>query len=458
MSKLQKVLDIYKRYGFSGFFNKLDEKLHAPYRDYNKRIAEYLPSEAERKEQEKKQAEFPFRPLISIVVPTYETEERFLTDLLNSVQNQTYPKWELILADGSKTDRVRNCLERYRRTNPLFGEGESLLRYQRLEKNGGISENTNEGLKLAQGDYIAFMDHDDVLTENALYEAVTALNEKPYRLLYTDEDKVNVSLTFFEQPHFKKDFDLELLRTNNYICHLLILEKKLLDEIGGFRKEFDGSQDYDLTLRAVEQIIFPDGKYHAEKRDEIHHIPKICYHWRMHDASTAGNSSSKSYTSSAGLRAVEAHFKRLQIEAELTERIEVGCYRITYPEPENWSAAEKEVEILIADGLVPRDKNWKQRLIRTCMQENVGAVYGKTYQSDGTVDQAGLIRMPNGEKEKLFHGMKGSFKGYERRAVLKQETDVYDASFSVVRKNVLSQPGSRIIFDPDVEADYKKGR
>ncbi len=453
MSKLQKVLDIYKRYGFSGFFNKLDEKLHAPYRDYNKRIAEYLPSAAERKEQEKKQAEFPFRPLISIVVPTYETEERFLTDLLNSVQNQTYPKWELILADGSKTDRVRNCLERYRRTNPLFGEGESLVRYQRLEKNGGISENTNEGLKLAQGDYIAFMDHDDVLTENALYEAVTALNEKPYRFLYTDEDKVNVTLSFFEQPHFKKDFDLELLRTNNYICHLLILEKKLLDEIGGFRKEFDGSQDYDLTLRAVEQIIFPDGKYHAEKRDEIHHIPKICYHWRMHDASTAGNSSSKSYTASAGLRAVEAHFKRLQIEAELTERIEVGCYRITYSKPPVEMFSDEKIEFRIAEGVVPRT-GAKEELLRTLMQEQVGAVCGKVYAKDGTIDQAGLKTLPDGGTEKLFHGLKGSYKGYERRAVLKQESDAAGDTFSVINKELYMKPGTRILFDPDAKADW----
>lgn len=455
MSKLQKVLDIYKRYGFRGFFNKLDEKLRAPYRDYNERLSEFLPSGEELLEQKRKQAELSSRPLISIIVPAYETDERFLRELLDSVKNQTYPKWELILADGSERDGVERCLRSFLSEHPDLDQGESKISYVKLERNGGISENTNGGIRAASGEYIAFMDHDDVLTENALFEVVSALNDKPYRLLYTDEDKVNADLTFYEQPHFKKDFDLELLRTNNYICHLLVLEKSLLDETGGFRKEYDGSQDYDLTLRAVERLVFPEGHYFHAGRDEICHVPKVCYHWRMHDASTAGNSSSKSYTVSAGQKAVEAHFERLHIAAKVEERIEVGCYKITYPADYDKEAAENEVEITVAEGLIPRGDGWKEELIRTCMQENVGAVYGKTYLADGTVDQAGVKKLTGGKTEKLFHGMKGTYKGYERRSVLKQETDAYYPGFAAVRKKILGQPGCRILFDPDAEADYR---
>lgn len=452
MSKWQKVWDIYRRYGFAGFFNKLSEKLQAPYRDYGRRRAEFLPSKEELAAQRETQAGFSYRPKISIVVPTYETDTRFLTELFDSVRRQTYPQWELVLADGSKSSVVSDTLRAYREKAADFGTGESGISYHRLERNGGISANTNEGLKHCAGEYIAFMDHDDVLTGNALFEVVSALQERRARLLYSDEDKCDATISHFSQPHFKKDFDLELLRTNNYLCHFLVMDATLLREIGGLRSEYDGSQDYDLILRAVERLVFVDGHYRAAGRDLIYHIPKILYHWRMHDASTAGNSSSKRYTASAGQRAVEAHFKRLKIDAKVEERIEVGCYRITYPAPPE-NAAE-EVEILLSDGLVPRGEDWKEELLRTCMQENVGAVCGKTYQKDGTVDQCGLTKHADGTIEKNFHGLKGSFKGYERRAVLKQETDDFDRSFAVIRKDVLSRPDCRILFDPDAEADW----
>lgn len=460
MSKVRKIWDIYRRYGFSGFFNKLSEKLRSPYRDYDRHLAKYLPSVEELAAQKLRQAELSFRPLISIVVPTFETEERFLTDLLDSLGAQTYPRWELVLSDGSGTDRVENALRAYRKAHPAFGTGEAGICYVRLLENGGISANTNGGLKAATGEYIGFMDHDDVLTPNALYEVVSALNEgakrkEQYRLLYSDEDKADRELAHFSQPHLKKDFDLELLRTNNYICHFLVMDAALVHEIGGFRSAFDGSQDYDFILRGVERLIFPDGHYLGAGREKICHIPKILYHWRMHDASTAGNSSSKSYTSGAGQRAVEAHFAHLGIAAAVRERMEVGCYRITYPEPPDREKALSETEFFLADGLIPRSGSWQEELLRTLSQENVGAVYGKTYRADGHVDQAGVRRLPDGSVEKQFSGLKGSFKGYVRRAVLKQESDAVCYDFAAVRREVLSRPDSRIIFDPDVEADWK---
>lgn len=504
MGKVRKVWEIYRRYGLKGFFNKLSEKLQAPYRDYDAHRQEYLPAAEELEAQKKTQAAFPFRPLISIVVPLYETKPLFLEELLDSVRLQSYPKWELILADASRTDRTEEALHTYQKTYPGFGTGEGAVRYRRLAENGGISLNTNEAIKDATGDLVAFMDHDDVLTENALFEVVATLNRckddrtvsdqntghasisgegndaagstnakadnRCYRMFYTDEDKADESLSHFSQPHFKKDFDLELLRTNNYICHLLVLDRALLQEIGGLRPEYDGSQDYDLTLRAVEALVFPNGHYDPAGRDLICHIPKICYHWRMHAASTAGDSASKKYTAGAGQRAVEAHFARLGIDAKVEERIEVGCYRITYPPvsslpsalsaPEAVSASSAsgapesaDLEIRLDDTLKPRDPSWKEKLIATCMQEGVAAVYGKIYGRDGRVVEAGVEKAPDGTLIPQFAGLPGTFKGYERRAVLKQETSACDASFAVIRPALLDQPGARIIFDPDVEAD-----
>lgn len=456
MSKAKKALEIYKRYGFFGFCNKLSEKMKAPYRDYNDHVAEFLPDEGELSEQRKRQESFVFRPKISIVVPTYETPDRFLLELLDSVRTQTYPKWELVIPDGSESKRVALLVKKYMEKYPDFARNEAAIRYRKLPKNGGISVNTNAGLKLCTGAYIGFMDHDDVLTPNALFEVVDALNQQRYRLLYSDEDKANETLTYFEQPHFKKDFDLELLRTNNYICHFLVIDAALVLETGGLRREYDGSQDYDLVLRAVERLVFPDGRYHPEGRDKICHIPKILYHWRMHEGSTAFDSASKGYTVSAGQWAVETHFKRLGIRADVKERLEIGCYQIRYADPEDLRLAEKEIKLYVAEGLKPRGDDWKAELLRTCMQEGVGAVVGKTYQKNGTIDQCGLALLPDGKTEKLFHGMKGSFKGYARRAVLKQETEAIEYTFAAVRESVLCRAGSRIIFDPDAEADWIK--
>ena len=469
MGKVRKVWEIYRRFGMRGFFNKLSEKLQAPYRDYDQHIKEYLPAAEELERQRKAQEAFPSLPRISIVVPLYETKPLFLEELLDSVRLQTYPKWELILADASPTDRTEEVLRTYQTSYPEFGSGEGSVRYRRLAENGGISRNTNEGLKDITGDFVAFMDHDDVLTENALFEVAAAMNEQPEgprcRLFYTDEDKADESLSHFSQPHFKKDFDLELLRTNNYICHFLVLEKTLLQQIGGLRPEYDGSQDYDLILRAVEALVFPKGHYDPAGRDLICHIPKICYHWRMHAASTAGDSASKKYTAGAGQRAVEAHFQRLGIAAKVEERIEVGCYRITYPEASEQAGSDpseksgvsdlpetEEFQACLADQIKPRDPSWKERLLATCMQEGVGAVYGKLDGKDGRVVEAGVEKGPDGTLVPQFAGLPGTFKGYERRAVLKQETSAYDPRFAVIRPAVLRQPGARIIFDPDVEA------
>ena len=254
---------------------------------------------------------FEYAPLISIVIPMYNTQEVFFNELIDSILNQTYSNWQLCLADGSK-ETLKYIEDRLKSLN------DSRILYKHLESNDGISENTNEAIKMATGDYIAFCDHDDVLSSNALYEVVKLINEnRKIDFLYTDEDILLNNVR--KNPHFKPDFSIDLLRSYNYICHFVVVDKKLIDEVGMLRKEYDGAQDYDFVLRAT------------NKATCIAHIPKILYHWRAHVNSTAGASDSKTYVFEAGKRAIENNLKENNIDGKVTIlENEPGRYRVDY--------------------------------------------------------------------------------------------------------------------------------
>ena len=200
----------------------------------------------------------------------YRTPEKYLEELIASVKAQTYGNWELCLSDGSGKDSpLGPILERYQKED-------ARIRVISHEKPLQISENTNAALGLATGDYFVFADHDDVLTPNALYEFAAAVNREPETdVLYSDEDKMSMDGHKFFQPHMKPDFNLDLLCTVNYICHLFGVKRTLAEKTGFFRSEYDGAQDYDFIFRCTEQ---------AEK---ICHVPKVLYHWRSHEDSTA---------------------------------------------------------------------------------------------------------------------------------------------------------------------------
>ncbi len=184
-----------------------------------------------------------------------------------------------------------------------------------------ISENTNQALAVAQGDFIAFADHDDELTPHALFSCVKALNEHPgIQVLYSDEDKMSMDGHKFFQPHFKPDYNPDLLCTVNYICHLFVVKRELLDQVGMLRSAYDGAQDYDFVFRCVEAV----------KDQEIYHIPKILYHWRCHEDSTAENPESKGYAFEAGKRAIEAHYERIGISAQVFPGEFPGLYRTRF--------------------------------------------------------------------------------------------------------------------------------
>lgn len=251
-------------------------------------------------------------PVFSVLVPLYNTPEKYLKEMLESVIHQTYGKWELCLADGSDEKHAGEIAETVNSCD------DSRIRYIRLEKNEGISANTNAALSIATGDFIVLFDHDDLLTENALYEfAHAVMNDPECDCIYSDEDKIDSDSGNLFDPHFKPDFNIDMLCSVNYICHLFAVRKTLTDQFGGFDSAYDGAQDHDFILRMT------------EKARHTVHIPKILYHWRSHQNSTSANPESKLYAYEAGKKAIRAHYERvwpdLKIDA-MKKGISYGIY------------------------------------------------------------------------------------------------------------------------------------
>lgn len=305
------VLDYIRKNGLRRFAALFLSKLHPAGKDYKKWYEEHRPSAEELEMQ--REAEFEVQPLISIIVPTYKTPIPYLQEMIESVRAQSYGKWELCIADGSVDDRfVEEELNRY-------ASEDSRIKVRFLDKNLGIAGNTNEALSLASGEYIGLFDHDDMLTPDALYEVVKALQEESYDILYTDEDKITDDSQDYKKPNFKPDFSMDLFCSNNYITHFFVVKSEIVDKIGGFRSEYDGSQDYDFMFRCIECA------------DSIKHIARILYHWRIHSNSVAGNPESKMYAYEAGRRAIEDHFKRVGMDVQVEHADRLGLYHVIYP-------------------------------------------------------------------------------------------------------------------------------
>lgn len=314
MKLVNKVQNYYKEHGARGVAWRVVEKLTGRRPgaiSYEKWISQNTPGEEELDRQRKET--FAYMPVFSIVVPLYRTKEEYLRELVASVQAQTYGSWELCLSDGSGDASVLGeILDEYSRREPR-------IRVVSAKEPLGISENTNEAMKAASGDYLVFADHDDILSPDALYECARRLNEeRDCDVLYSDEDKLSMDGTKRFDPQFKPDFNRDLLRSVNYICHLFVVKKSLADEAGSLDAAYDGAQDHDFILRCT------------EKAQHICHIPKILYHWRCHQDSTAVNQESKLYAFEAGQRAVQAHLERLGIRGEVSQGEYLGLYRTTY--------------------------------------------------------------------------------------------------------------------------------
>ena len=250
----------------------------------------------------------------SILVPLYNTPENFLTEMIDSVRAQTYGKWELCLADGSDEAHayVGDICRRY-------VQQDARVRYQVLTENLGISGNTNQCIAMATGDYIGLFDHDDLLHPAALYEVMKAITEQDADFIYTDEMTFSGTIQNPVATHFKPDFALDNLRANNYICHFSVFSRALLDQVGYFSGDYDGSQDFDIILRLT------------QKAKHVVHIPKLLYFWRSHAGSTAGDISVKPYCITSGIRALNDYLKREGIEGRAMEAPNAPLlYRIEY--------------------------------------------------------------------------------------------------------------------------------
>lgn len=499
---IKKGISYIKKYGFIEGLRKIRRKIviFKTYSKFNDNYKDWIynnePSEIEIKKQEK--FKFKYEPTISILIPMYNTNEIFFKELVESLKSQTYKKFQVCFADGSKTENEE--LLKY------FCD-DSRFRYIHLKENKGISENTNEALAMANGDYIALVDHDDLLPCFALFEVVKAINKNPnVEFIYSDEDILD-SKYERKNPFFKPDFSPDTLRSYNYICHLSVFKSTLIKKIGKFRTEFDGAQDYDMILRATESAKL------------IVHIPKILYHWRAHENSTSQNTESKSYAFIAGKRAVEAQLKRLNIKGNVEMLDTPGTYKVNYEiinkplvsiiipnkdsiedlnkcissilkstytnyeiiivenNSENketfnfYEKIEKEYKnihvfnydkkgfnfskinnfgrkfakgdylLLLNNDIEIINENWLEEMIGICQQENVGIVGAKLLYSDNTVQHAGVVIGVGGVAGHIHKNINDSDPGYFSRAVIINNFSAVTAACLLVKARIFDEVG-----------------
>lgn len=259
----------------------------------------------------------------SILVPVYKTPEKYFREMIESVLEQSYPNWELLLGDASPDNTLEAIANEYCDTR---------VKYVKIPENKGISDNTNYILELASGDYIGLLDHDDTLTLDALFLAYNAVkgcenDGKIAKLIYSDEDKGDGEMLHFYDANLKPKFDQDYLWSNNYICHFTLMEASLMKALR-FRKEYDGAQDYDIILRAAREI---EKEYKNNNiNSQVVNISKVLYHWRCHMDSTAVNPQSKLYAYEAGKRAIEDDFMMRGIKAKVSHSKHLGFYDVVY--------------------------------------------------------------------------------------------------------------------------------
>jgi O-antigen biosynthesis protein len=385
-------------------------------------------------------------PKISILVPTYKTKEAHLRAMIESVMEQTYENWQLCIADGSGDGgSLSPILEEYHKKD-------ARVLYQINEKNFGISGNTNEALKLAEGEFVALLDHDDLLAPDALYECAALIStHENADALYTDEDKFSDSVNGRFEPAFKPDFNLDLLRSNNYICHLFVTRRAIAEAVGGFHSEFDGSQDYDFVFRCT------------EKARAVYHIPKVLYYWRSHPDSVAENPESKTYAYEAGAKAIEAHLERCgEKDAKVSRLPYWGLYRVTYGMPidpvlsvitrsKEFSErrinegiekdAEGEYYLFLDPAIHSMSEKSRQEMLMHCFRKEIGVIGSRVYDSDNRIAQAGFVLGMNGLIGSVLKGTIRDTIGYCAKAILQQDYSAVSPAAYIVSKEVFLSVG-----------------
>lgn len=471
---VKKGFEYIRRNGVSRFWTLAKAKAFPAGKSYKEWYEEHCPTKEELMRQ--REVEFSVQPLISIVVPTYQTPIPFLKDMIDSVRKQSYEKWELCIADGSlngdendtKIIRVREELNRY-------SMEDKRIKVVYLEENQGIAENTNQALALATGEYIGLFDHDDMLTPDALYEIVKAINDYDYDVLYTDEDKISEDSHDYKKPVFKPDYSPELLCANNYITHFFVAKKSIVDRLGGFRKEYDGSQDYDFIFRCVEL---------AKK---VGHVSKVLYHWRMHGGSVAGDPTSKMYAYDAGKKAIQSHYERVGIQANVEHMERLGLYHTEYKmikqplisviiygeddekkkrcsewfKRKDYSNLEilasaginvEEINALaekargsylffVSENLESVERDALQQMAGVLQIQNVGAVSGKVIGRKHTVEDVGVVFRTNGDLCKANYGIGDCDYGDMFRAKVMSNYSILSLNCFMTHKNTFEELG-----------------
>ena len=376
---------------------------------------------------------------ISIIVPVFNPEKKSFIKMVESVLDQSYGNFELIMADGG-TDNIPYISE-------ICGRDER-IRYRKIRA-GGISENTNAGLAMASGDYAAFLDQDDFLEPDALFEVVRALQDG-YDIVYTDEDKFEDETGTFCTPNRKPDFNFDLLLSNNYICHLFTVRRCIAEKTGGFRKEFDGAQDYDFILRCTEEA----------GNDKVCHIPRILYHWRIHIGSTAGDPSSKMYAYDNGKKVLEAYLARHGFAGIVKDTEHLGFYRIEYS-----GNADRDSYMLLIDGsLKPLCSDYERILSSYFVRPDIGVAGARIIGRGKRIICNGYRRSSDGRIESDSAGMDTGRSGYMHRAGMVQDTQavsnhaclirselsdcIEEDSYKMCRK--IRERGYTVIIDPAV--------
>nr|MBU2747606.1 glycosyltransferase family 2 protein [Acidithiobacillus montserratensis] len=443
------------------------------------------------------------KPTISFVMPVYNTPEIYLRACIDSVLAQSYPHWELCIADdNSSLDRVREVLREYEHLD-------NRIRVVYRQENGHISRASNSALDIATGEYIALLDHDDALPEYALYFMALAIHENPdAQIVYSDEDKLDAKGQRFD-PHFKSDWNPDLFYSQNYVSHLGVYRRDLLGRVGGFRPGVEGSQDQDLLLRCLPHV----------GHDQIIHIPRVLYHWRTVEGSTALASGEKSYTTDAGIRALKDHFMENGPQGiEVVAGLVPNTYRALWPIPENpplvslliptrdrktitevavrsildkstyqnyeiiildngsvepetlaWFEAiqqeDKRVKVIRYDhpfnysainnfgvqhaqgsliGLVNNDvevisPDWLTEMVRQVSRKEIGCVGAKLYYSNDTLQHGGVILGIGGVANHSHKHSKRDSPGYFARLIVTQNFSAVTAACLLVRREVYEQ-------------------
>ena len=441
---------------------------------YKKWIQKNEPDKKELDEQ--RNTKFKRRPKISILVPVYNTPENFFRELVESLESQTYSNWELCLADGSPEP-----LEYVKE----YAEKDGRIKYKFIGQNKGISGNTNEALTLATGKFVGLLDHDDLLPPFSLYEVVKAINENlKVEFIYSDEDKLETAKGPRYGVFFKPDFSPYTLNSANYICHFSVLKKELIDKLGGFKSEYDGSQDFDIVARA------------SEMTEKIVHIPKVLYHWRAHRNSTAQNSDSKPYAFEVGKKVIKDHIKRsLNTDVEVTDGLTPGSYEIKYKVKDNpkvsiiidgrkadvrkliekvkistysnyeiIAISNEEIEdiktikptenifadyneavtqsngkyfMIIDENLIKIDKpSYIEDLVGICQDKNVGIVGTKLYNEQQTIEHSGIIIGMNGSGDFLYKGAPKDIGTYMQRLLIIHNVSCVYVKYAMIDKEL----------------------